>query len=195
MGWLPPLLTAGTAVLAALACPLLRRLRLRTAGLLLALTIAGAAAWALAGQPAEPGANLVVLAVAILAGRLLAQLPRRPWAVLLIALSVLDIASFASGAQARPVPATLEGPATLANLLVVWSGGHWREGLLDLALMVAFALRLTAAAPVGTALAWLLAASLAPFGVLLAGISRGLPLVPFYAAATLLSEPRARPSK
>jgi hypothetical protein len=188
VGWLPPLLTTATAAAAWLSSPTLRRLRAGIAGLMLALALAAAAAWALLGRPTEPGADLAVLAVAALTGRLLALLPRRSWFLLVIALGLLDVASFASAGQARPVPPTLVGAATLANLLLVWPGGHWREGLADVALTVALALRLTAAAPLRTALAWLLGASLAPFAVLLAGVHGGLPLVPFLAAAALLGE-------
>lgn len=86
------------------------------------------------------------------------------------------MATFASGAEARPAAPAETGAVTLANILVVWPGGHWRDGLLDVAVTVALALRLTAETTVGTAVFWLLAASLTPcFVVLAAGVHGGSP--------------------
>ncbi|MCL8208211.1 MAG: hypothetical protein K6V97_09105 [Actinomycetia bacterium] len=194
LGWLPPLLTAATSMTAVLAGPSLRRLRPRVTWLLLVLALGIDTAWGLFGRPTEPGADLAVLAVAALAGRLLALMPRRAWVVLLVVLGLADVASFALAVQTRPVPPTLVGPSTLANVLLVWPGGHWREGLVDVALTVALALRLRVMRPLLTTILWLLGASLAPFAVSLAGVHGGVPLVPFYAAAALLGERSGRTS-
>jgi hypothetical protein len=97
-----------------------------------------------------------------------------------------DGATFALSAQSRLVPATMAGPAALANLHVTWPGGHWREGLLDFALTVAVALRLTSRLSLARTAAWLMAPP--PYALLLAGLRGGILLVPFLAAANLLGK-------
>lgn len=156
------------------------------------LAVAASAATALLARNPYPWSNALVLAAAWSAGSLYGRTPSRWFWGILTALAILDAASFATGAQTAAPPAEAAGPSLLANVTVLWPSGHFREGLLDVAVLTAFELRwfLTWKAPAVLLLGTV--ATLSPFALLLAGAQHGLPLLPFMAAAGILASWAAR---
>ncbi|MHB8313545.1 MAG: hypothetical protein ACYDD0_09645 [Candidatus Dormibacteria bacterium] len=185
---LTALLAAGTVAVARLSS----RPRSRAVGVFLALAVASAILAALLIVDPYPWSNAVVLGVAWSGGILYGRVPR-PWFVgVLIVLALLDLASFASGVQSRGGPSPSASPELVSNFTVLWTGGRLREGVLDIAVLTAAAVRWIRTWRLAAVLVLAMLAALAPWGLVAAGWRGGLPLVPFLAAVYALSMPLAR---
>jgi len=178
----PAALTALLAAGAVLVAELSSRSTSRTVAVVLALALVSAVLTALLVVDPYPWSNVLVLGVAWSGGILYGRVPGRWFAGLLIVLALLDLASFASGVQSQGGPSPSASPNFVSNLTVLWTGGHFREGILDIAVLVGTAARWTRTWRPGTVLVLALLAALAPSGLVAAGWRGGLPLVPFMAA-------------
>ncbi|HVD03434.1 MAG TPA: hypothetical protein VNF75_04785 [Candidatus Dormibacteraeota bacterium] len=191
-GALTSLLAAGTVLVAQLSS----RSTSRTVAGVLALALVSAVLTALLVVDPYPWSNVLVLGVAWSGGILYGRVPGRWFAGLLIVLALLDLASFASGVQSQGGPSPSASPNFVSNLTVLWTGGHFREGILDIAVLVGTAARWTRTWRPGTVLVLALLAALAPSGLVAAGWRGGLPLVPFmaavYASSVVVTRWRAR---
>ncbi len=164
----------------------------RVVAAVLALAVAAAVLTALLVADPYPWSNAVVLAVAWSGGILYGRVPR-PWFVaVLTVLALLDLASFTSGVQSRGGPGIGSGPALVGNITVLWTGGHFREGVGDIAVLAAAAVRWARTWRPAAVLLLALVAALAPWGLIAVGWRGGLPLVPFAAVVYALSVALAR---
>ncbi len=182
-GALTALLAAGSVAVAALSS----RTTSRAVVVVLVLALVGAVMTALLVANPYPWSDAVVLGVAWSGGILYGRVPR-PWFVgVLTVLALLDLASFASGVQSRGVPSPGAGPVFVGNFTVLWTGGHFREGTLDIAVLTGAAVRWIWTWRLAAVLVLAMLAALAPWGLVAAGWRGGLPLVPFLAAGYALS--------
>ena len=146
-----------------------------------------------------PWTNLVVLLVAVTGGLLLGRIipPRfRPWLMVLLVLSVLDILQIALTAGSSP-PGTSGGqapsgsdPLLLGNFLLVLPWGRFNLGIFDLLLVTALAeyWRRRGGSYLLAVVPGLLGLFLLPPIVLLVTAVGNLPLIPFLTAGWLGSE-------
>jgi hypothetical protein len=147
-----------------------------------------------------PWADLVVLLTALAGGLLLGRgvSPRvRPFLVLLLILSALDVLNVALSGGLTPVPVTppshaaaaSSGPLPYLNFFLLLPGGHYLVGIFDLLVITAAAehWRRRDAAYLFAFLPGVVGFLLAYGAVWLTGLG-GWPLIPFFTAGWLASE-------
>jgi hypothetical protein len=154
--------------------------------------------------PLYPWSNLVVLLVALTAGLLVGRgmPPRfRPFLILLLILSALDVAQIALTGGLAPVPiatathpnAAPSGPLVYLNFVLLLPGGHYLIGIFDLLVLTAVAEHWRRRGG-----SYLIAFMPGLLGFLLGDgafwLTRlgGWPLLPFFTAGWLCSEATAR---
>lgn len=178
------LLVAALTTTAALSS---RRVGSRWVVVVFALAVVGSALIAAFVASAYPWSNALVLTSAWSGGVLYGRSPPTWFWGLLAVMSVLDIASFVFAVHAKSDPSGSAGPILLGNLTVLWVSGHFREGVLDIAVLAALVVRWSRQWVIGAVIAFVLVASLLPFALVLAGIRGGLPLLPFSLMIGVLS--------
>jgi hypothetical protein len=164
----------------------------------LGLGIALAVVGIVFGLAFYPWTDLVVLLVAVTGGLLLGRIipPRfRPWLIMLLVLSVLDILQIALTAGSSPPGSggqapTGSDPLLLGNFLLVLPWGRFNLGIFDLLLVTALAeyWRRRGGSYLLAVVPGLLGLFLLPPIVLLVTAVGNLPLIPFLTAGWLGSE-------
>jgi hypothetical protein len=188
----------------ALACSAVPWLALRLRGRLLAVGLVVGVLLAILGtflsDAPYPWSNFVVLLTALTSGLLLGRgiLPRaRPFLVLLLILSALDVANIVLSGGLTRLPTTpsanpaaaSSGPLPYLNFYLLLPGGHYLVGVFDLLVITAAAehwRRRGASYPIAL-LPGVLGFLLAYGAVWLTGLG-GWPLIPFFTAGWLASE-------
>lgn len=188
----------------ALACAavpwLARRLRNRLLAIGLAVGILLTILGAVLSVAPYPWTDLVVLLVALTGGLLLgrAMPPRfRPFLILLLILSALDVVNIALSGGLTTVPTTPpahpaaaeSGPLPYFNLFLLLPGGHYLLGIFDLLVITAAAehWRRRGALYLIALLPGVLGFLLAEGAVWLTQLG-GWPLIPYFTAGWLASE-------
>lgn len=169
-----------------------RNARTRAVGAVFLAAVGVSLLVAVSSSTPYPWSNVLVLTVALSTGILFGRLPRIWFALLLMLLAGFDLASFVSGIQTTHQPSSMQGAATLTNITVQWYSGHFREGVLDVAVLTGLVLGWTREWNLVIAICLGVVASMLPWVVVAFGWHGGLPLLPFMALVWLGSIKAAR---